>query len=178
MVCCLKKHYDWDQNDQGVVLGAYYYTYAAIQIFAGLLTDKFNVVHLMAGSQVVAIICTLLTPIAASISMSYLVIVRMILGLAHGVTFPSMYNLIENWFTPAETGLAQGLMAGGCDFGTALNSLFTAWISQQDFAGGWPAAFYIIAIINIIFAIIWVTTVTRDPFSNRFVSDYEKRYLS
>lgn len=173
-----EKHFDWNQREQGTILGSYYYTYATIQIFAGLLADKFNVVHLLALSQVIATLCTFAIPVAASYSIYHLVAVRMTMGLVHGVTWPCLYNLIENWFPPTEVGLAQGLAAAGSDFGTALTSVFAAWISTRGIWGGWPAAFYFMGIINLVFGLIWATMITRDPFSNRFVSDHEKQQLS
>uniref|UniRef100_T1KRX7 Major facilitator superfamily (MFS) profile domain-containing protein n=1 Tax=Tetranychus urticae TaxID=32264 RepID=T1KRX7_TETUR len=172
-----KNNFNWDQRDQGYILGAYYYTYTAIQIGAGSLTDKFNAVHVFAGAQVIATICTLITPIAAKMGMYYLIGVRMVLGLIHGTTFPTLYILIAKWFLPSEVGLAQGLMAAGSDAGSAIVLPLTAWISTQSLCGGWPAAFYLVGLINLIFVLTWVFTVTVDPQSNKFVSEYEKHQL-
>lgn len=158
-------------------MGSYYYTYTAIQIYAGNLSDKFNVVHLMTLTQLIVTLCTFITPLAVSFSIYYMITIRMIMGLVQGVTFPCLYNMIENWFPPTELGFAQGLAAAGCDLGSALTSIFTAWISARGIWGGWPAAFYTMGMFNLVFGLVWMAMVTRDPFSNRFVSDYEKRQL-
>ncbi|XP_015784631.1 sialin [Tetranychus urticae] len=169
--------FDWNQHDQGIVLGSYYYTYAPIQIVAGALTDKFDPVHLMIGAQVISTICSFITPYSASMGVFYIAGVRMLMGLVHGVTLPTMYVLIEKWFLPSEIGLAQGLMASGCDFGNAMVTVFAAWISSKSLWGGWPAGFFIMGIINVIFLIVWTVMVSSSPQSNRFVSNYEKNLL-
>ncbi|XP_025017587.1 uncharacterized transporter slc-17.2 isoform X2 [Tetranychus urticae] len=173
-----KSNFNWDQRDQGYILGAYYYTYTAIQIGAGSLTDKFNAVHVFAGAQVIATICTLITPIAAKMGMYYLIGVRMVLGLIHGTTFPTMYILIAKWFLPGEVGLALGLMAAGSDVGSAIVMSVTAWISTLGLWGGWPAAFYLVGLCNLIFLLAWIFTVTVEPQTNKFVSEYEKNQLA
>lgn len=171
-------HFNWNQRDQGIVLGAYYYTYASAQIIAGLWTDKYNNVHLLALTQFLASLCTLVTPLAARASLTCLVIVRMVLGLVHSTIFPSVYSLIDRWFSTTEVSLGQSLVEIGTASGSALSTYFAGWISERNLWGGWPAVFYIIGILNLIFTIIWIILVTHEPQSNRFVSDFEKRQLA
>ncbi|XP_053207125.1 putative inorganic phosphate cotransporter isoform X1 [Panonychus citri] len=146
-------------------------------IISGILTDKFNAVHLMTASQLAAIACTFLCPIAAEYGIIYLVAARMALGLAHGLLFPSCYILMERWLVSTEKAFAQSCVAVGSNFGIVIIMPLTAWLCDNGFAGGWPSAFYVTAAVNILFIIIWIITMTLDPSANRWVSQSEKNFL-
>ncbi|XP_053204770.1 sialin-like isoform X2 [Panonychus citri] len=170
--------FNWNQYDQALVLGGYFYTFTASQLIGGVITDKSNIVILMSLTQAFAAICTLASPIAASISIYCLIAVRALTGLAHGVMLPSCFNLAEHWFPPGEISLVQSLIAVGCNSGTAITLTLTAWLCQSNLWGGWPSAFIIIGIVNLGYAVIFYLTMSNDPQSSRLTSKWEKSYLS
>lgn len=170
--------FDWNQAQQGVIIGSYYYSYTALQISTGFLADKFNVVKLSGLSHLLAALATLAIPLAASTNYYLLVFTRVVLGFVHAPTFPCLYIIFEKWFTPQEKAFAQAIMTVGTNVGVAFVMPITAWLCDNGFAGGWPSAFYSMATANIIFLIIWYTTVTADPNESSLTSDEEKKFIS
>ena len=69
----------------------------------------------------IAIAATLVTPLAANISIYALVLVRIIEGLGEGVTFPAMHAMLAVWVPPQERSRLAGLIYGGAQAGTVLS---------------------------------------------------------
>ncbi|XP_015783959.1 sialin-like [Tetranychus urticae] len=170
--------FDWNQNDQALILGGYFYTFTGSLLLGGIITDKLNIIWLLSITQTITAISTLVTPIAASTSVYLLIVARMIIGLMHGVMLPACFNLIEHWFPTGEIAIAQSLMAVGANFGTAISMPVTAWLCSSNLWGGWPSAFIIFGLINSIFVVILFIGISDGPQSNRWISQYEKDYLA
>ena len=73
-----------------VILGRYVIT----QLPGGRLAEKYGGKRLYGGGVLITSIFTLLTPLAATISLPLFVIVRVIEGFGEGVTFPVMHALL------------------------------------------------------------------------------------
>uniref|UniRef100_T1JWQ3 Major facilitator superfamily (MFS) profile domain-containing protein n=2 Tax=Tetranychus urticae TaxID=32264 RepID=T1JWQ3_TETUR len=170
--------FDWNQAQQGVIIGSYFYSYTAIQISTGFLADKFNVVRLGALSHLLATLVTFIIPFAARANYIPLVILRILLGFIHGPTFPCLYILFEKWFPPQEKAFAQAIMTVGTNVGVAFVMPITAWLCNNGFAGGWPSAFYCMGLANLVFTILYFTTITANPDKSPFVSEEEKKFIS
>ncbi|XP_025017807.1 putative inorganic phosphate cotransporter [Tetranychus urticae] len=154
-----KVRFTWSGEEQGIVLGSYYYGYALVQIISGLLADKYDPVHLAVGTHTLASLLTLLTPYAASNGIISLAIVRGLLGLSH-------------------ISLPLCLMQAGSNIGIALVMPLTAIMCESITLGGWSSAFYFIGLINLILPIIWIKTVTTDPSDHPWISEAEKQLLA
>ena len=64
------------------------------QLPGGRLAEKYGGKRLYGGGILITSIFTLLTPLAATISLPLFVIVRVIEGFGEGVTFPVMHALL------------------------------------------------------------------------------------
>ena len=54
--------FDWDEETQGLILGAFYYGYMISQIPGGILADKYGCKWVLGSSILTAALCTLLLP--------------------------------------------------------------------------------------------------------------------
>lgn len=170
--------FTWSGEEQGIVLGSYYYGYALVQIISGLLADKYDPVHLAVGTHTLASLLTLLTPYAASNGIISLAIVRGLLGLSHAPMLSYLYALYSHWFPLNEISLPLCLMQAGSNIGIALVMPLTAIMCESITLGGWSSAFYFIGLINLILPIIWIKTVTTDPSDHPWISEAEKQLLA
>ncbi|KAK7080765.1 hypothetical protein SK128_016127, partial [Halocaridina rubra] len=92
----------WDENVQGLVLAAYFYGYIVTQVPGGWVAEKFSAKHVFGFGTLAHAILALLSPLAAKGSYIWLVVVRVLMGLAGGVTLPGMHVLIASWAPPQE----------------------------------------------------------------------------
>lgn len=68
------------------------------QLPGGRLAEKYGGKRLYGGGILITSIFTLLTPLAATVSLPLFVIVRVIEGFGEGVTFPVMHALLAQVF--------------------------------------------------------------------------------
>lgn len=170
--------FNWNQDQQGIIIGSYFYSYTLMQISTGFLADKFDVANLTSISHLAVTLLTLLIPIATQTSYYLLIVIRILLGFFHAVIFPCCYIIFEKWFSPQEKAFAQSLMNIGTNIGVISVMPITAWLCENGFAGGWPSAFYSIAAANGFFLILWYTIVTVDPNKSSWISDEEKMSIA
>ena len=76
-----KGEFDWDSQEQGVILGSYLYGNIATQIIGGLLAEKFGGKWVFASGVLLGAVASLFTPLAARAGMGWLIFVRVILGM-------------------------------------------------------------------------------------------------
>ncbi|XP_015783026.1 sialin-like [Tetranychus urticae] len=169
---------DWDQEQQGIVIGSYHYVYTLLQISTGILADKFDAVKLTILSHFFASLATLAFPLAATTSYGLAITLRVLQGLCHAPIFPCCLVVFENWFTPQEKALAIGAMTFAYNLGTAIVMPVTAWLCINGFAGGWPSAFYCMGIANLIYIALLYLTVSSNPNDSRLISETEKTLIS
>lgn len=99
--------YDWDAYDQGLLLGAFYFSYPVAGLLIGIALDRYGIgrwVNLAAFS--VSALAVLFSPLAAaSGKIWWLFGVRLIIGIAQGGIGPNIQRLISKWAPPAELGI-------------------------------------------------------------------------
>ena len=77
------KQFDWNSDQQGLVLGSYFYGYIPTQIIGGIIADKYNPVISYGLGIVIFSFISLFTPIATnSIGIPGMVTVRILCRVA------------------------------------------------------------------------------------------------
>ena len=73
--------FSWDKDLQGLILGSFFYGYICTQIPGGWLAEKFGGKWLFGLGVLGTAILTLLTPVAARLSVGTLLAVRVVEGI-------------------------------------------------------------------------------------------------
>jgi MFS family permease len=73
--------FDWISQEQGVILGAYFYGNIAVQILGGILAEKAGGKWVFGLGIFLGSVGSLLTPVAAKAGIGYIVAARAILGM-------------------------------------------------------------------------------------------------
>ena len=81
--------FDWDKRLQGLVLSSYFVGYLLTNMPGGWLSFKFGSKIVLAVSLFVSSLLTLGLPFAARINVTLLIACRFLIGLSHGVFWPS-----------------------------------------------------------------------------------------
>ncbi|WP_244915099.1 MFS transporter [Rhizobium sullae] len=142
---------------EGLLLSAFFWSYALMQIPVGLLIDRFQARNIIGIATVTWGAFQALG--AASTGWTTLLLTRMGLGVAESPIFPAGAKLNSAWLTPNERGRGAVLLDGGAPLGTALGALIIAGLITLF--GSWQIAF-VIAGVGTMAAGLWAWRVIRD----------------
>ncbi|GFX81580.1 putative inorganic phosphate cotransporter [Trichonephila clavipes] len=143
-VCAINGEFFWTPKLQGVIIGSFYYGYSISQVPGARLAEIYSGKWIFGLGTVISAVLSLLIPIAAYFHIVALIFIRALQGLAQGVTFPAMYNLLGRWIREEEKTLVEAIVISGINIGTVIGMPLAAKLSNSDVFGGWPSAFYVI----------------------------------
>jgi len=149
----------WDKAKLGSVMSATLLGYAAGQIPAGLLIDRFGGVVILAVMCAAWSIATALTPPLFG-WMAALLAVRFLLGFFESVNNPGQTAINTRAFPPSELARAQGLCFAGTQVGPLIASPLIAWLVTVYH---WSYIFYGCAALGLVWVAAWVAYVPRLP---------------
>ena len=108
-------------------------------------------------------------------SFAALILVRVILGLAHGIYHPNLSLLVKNWIPTQERGTANAVIGvGGC-LALVLALPLYSWINYRM---GWEYSFFIPGLLGLLAVIpLGLRWVSDQPDDNPYVSTQEAQYI-
>ena len=106
---------------KGVLLSAFFWSYALMQIPMGILADRLNLRWLYAVSFTLWSISQGLMGLATGLGM--LIAFRMLLGIGEAIYLPGGSKIVSLLFPPAERGLPSGLFDAGTRTGLVLEGV-------------------------------------------------------
>ncbi|MFD4194186.1 MFS transporter [Amycolatopsis thermoflava] len=136
--------------EQGLILSAFSWTYALLQLPAGALIDRFGTRVMFGASVMLWSAFTLTTTLASGFAS--LLGFRLGLGVGESGAYPSSAKAISQWFPRQERGRATAFYDSGARVGSALAVPVVAAITGLF---GWQAVFVIMGTIGILWAVGW-----------------------
>jgi ACS family sodium-dependent inorganic phosphate cotransporter len=170
----MKEHFGWTQTQKGMILSAFFVGYMLCMFVAGMLATRFGGKRVAAVSVLVWSVFTLLTPLAAAMSIPALIGARMAMGMGEAGLFPSTYELFGRWVPRLERARAAGRFMSGIPLGTVIGLAVSAWLVERC---GWSSPFYFFGVIGLAWMLAWILTVRNDPRDDRKVGADERRLL-
>lgn len=119
-------------------------------------------------------VLTLFSPLAANSGVGTLVALRVVMGLAEGVSQPCMHEVWSRWAPPLERSRMASIQYAGCYVGMVI-AMSTCGVLAKTF--GWESVFYVFGVIGIIWYVFWVLIVRESPEKDPWISGEEKRYI-
>lgn len=171
----MAEQYHWSGTTRGWVLSSFFIGYLAGMVPAGWLANRYGGRRVMAVALVGWSCFTLLTPIAAGVSLTTLMFVRIAMGLGEAGSFPSTFNLFARWVPLAERSRASAINLTGIPLGTIF-ALSTTGLLIVHY--GWPSVFYAFGAFGLIFALFWVWLVHASPAAHPTISEGERALLA
>ncbi|WP_053959851.1 MFS transporter [Sulfobacillus thermosulfidooxidans] len=133
----------------GVVLSAFTFGYAILQIPGGWLADRFGARTLLVVALVWWSVFTGLTGLAIGATM--LIVTRVLFGVGEGLENGAQFKLIGDFFTSKERSWANGLFLTAIALGPAFVAPVSTWLLGTV---GWRALFLLFTIPGIIMAVL------------------------
>ena len=171
----MKEQFGWTQTEKGLVLSAFFVGYLLFMFAAGMVSTRFGGKGVLGWSVIAWSVCTLLTPLAAKLSVSNLIAVRIGMGVGEAALFPASYDLFGRWIPPKERAQATARVASGIPVGTVIGLMGSSWLVGH---WNWSAAFYPFGAAGLLWALIWFHRVKNNPTDERRMSRDERALLS
>ena len=135
---------------KGVLLSAFFWSYALLQIPMGVLADRMNLRWLYAAAFTLWSISQGLIGFATGLGT--LILFRMMLGVGEAIYLPGGSKVVSLLFRPAERGLPSGLFDAGTRTGLVVEGVLVPWMLIHY---GWRASFSIVGFAALVWLIPW-----------------------
>lgn len=146
----LSRELTLDPKQMGLLFSSFFFSYAAFQIPAGWLIDRFNVYWVYAIGYLAWSAATALTGFGNSYNL--ILGLRLLLGMAEACAYPSYSKIIAGSFPESARGLPNALIDAGSKLGPWLGLL----IGGNIVAGyGWRVMFFTIGGVSLLWLIPW-----------------------
>jgi MFS transporter, ACS family, D-galactonate transporter len=148
----ISKEFSLEPAIQGLILSAFFWSYAVLQIPGGWLIDRFGPRALITGATVGWGFFQAIAGVATGgIS---LLVSRIGLGAAEAPLFPAGAKLNSIWLSPKERGRGAVLVDSGAPLGAAFGGAIISWLILS--LGSWRSAFVVAGVATIVLgALAW-----------------------
>src|SRR6202167_3862495 len=134
----------------GILLSAFFWVYALMQIPAGWLVDRFDVKWVFAAGFFVWSASTAITGLLHGFVA--LLIIRVILGLGESIAFPSCGKILGTYFRTRHRGFANSMLMVGLALGPALGM----WVGGRAVGRfGWRPFFFLLCLDGFFCLLVW-----------------------
>jgi MFS transporter, ACS family, hexuronate transporter len=140
-----------DNAQLGLLLSAFFWSYALMHIFVGYILDRFNIRYtygLFVGLWSVAQAASgLVTGFAG------LFTARLFLGAFETAGQTGAARIIARILPASDRAFANGIMMSGGSLGAVIAPVLMIWLAQTT---GWRVGFIVLGGIGIVWALVWV----------------------
>ena len=167
----IRKELGIDPVVMGVILGAFFWTYAIMQLPFGWFVDRVGARIALAVAVMWWSIATMLTATANGIAS--LTGYRLLLGVGEAGAYPSGAKINVNWFPRKERAIAASIFDSGSRIGNAL-SLPVVTLIIASF--GWRMSFAVTGLLGVVWVAFWLF-IYRDPEKHKSVTPEQLAYI-
>jgi len=153
----LSKELDLSTSQMGLLLSAFFWTYATSQLIVGPIVDRYPVKWVYAIGFLVWSLAT--AAVGVVYSLPALLALRFVLGLGESVAYPACSKVIVQAFPEARRGFANALVDAGSKAGPGLSTLLGGLAIA---AYGWRGLFIAIGLGSLLWLVPWLLLAPRD----------------
>lgn len=143
----------------GLLFSVFTFGYGLFQLPAGWLGDRYGPRRILTVALLWWSVFTALTSVADRLFVTSLVgiygsfvAIRFLIGTGESAAYPNCNRTIAFWMSPAENGLANGVIWSGTGIGYGVASPLVALIMVRF---GWRASFVVSGMMGVVLAFIW-----------------------
>jgi len=167
----MRGQFGWNQEVTGAVLASFFVGYLLCMLPAGWLANRYGGRRVLVGAVIWWSAFTVLTPIAAVVSINALIAARIGLGMGEAAMMPAAYGLFAIWVPPAERTRATAVLLSGISVGQIAGFAATGELTQQF---GWSVSFYLFGFLGLVWGAIWMKIVAERPSEDLRMSAAER----
>src|SRR3989454_9316965 len=164
----IRRELGLSNTELGILQSAFGYPYLLFQIFGGWIGDRFGPRRTLFACGVIWASATILTGLVGSLLTLFLV--RVLLGIGEGATFPVATRAMQTWTPTGRRGFAQGLTHSFARFGNAVTPPIVAWLILRV---TWRGSFVTLGCLSLGWGIVWVWYFRDVPATHGSVTEAE-----
>ncbi|KIZ47958.1 membrane protein, partial [Rhodopseudomonas palustris] len=168
----LSKELSIPADQMGFILSAFFWSYALLQIPAGLLADRFGQKRGLGASVGLWSFATAATGLATGFYSLFAM--RLGLGVGEAGAYPSNAGIASKWFPDRERATISGLFDSASKFGGAVAMPLIVWLMAMV---GWRMTFVVIGAVGIVWTLIWWLFFTETPEKHPMMNKAELDYI-
>jgi MFS transporter, ACS family, D-galactonate transporter len=158
---------------RGWLNSAVFWSYGIAQMPMGWLVDRYGVKRPYSICFVIWCLAAAATGLVTTLSA--LIVMRLLIGLAEAIVVPATYRYLANNFEENRKGTALGIFSIGGKMGPALGAPIAAWMIV---AYSWKAMFVATGLIGLVWMVPWLLLVRNDHPSREALRAAVKRASS
>jgi len=158
--------------EMGVVMSAFFWSYALLQLPAGFLADRLGQKKVLGFAVLWWSLATAATGIANGFKS--LVALRVALGVGEAGAYPSNAGIASKWFPRSERATVAGIFDSGSKLGGAIAlPLIAAMLTAFD----WKITFALTGLLGLIWYVVWQFTFSDSPRDHKRVNSEELAHI-
>ncbi|XP_050056506.1 vesicular glutamate transporter 1-like [Aphis gossypii] len=167
------KYFEWDEHQQNMAKGSFFWLHMVLQIPGGLLAQKFGAKSIFGYSNGLVALLTCVIPLSAKFNFKALILIRIFQGLIAGLAWPSMQAMTGKWIPPHERSRFVSAYLG-TSVGTAITYIVCGYL--MDWLG-WESVFYITGSIGLLWHVCWTLLIHDSPRTHPTITEKELKYI-
>jgi ACS family D-galactonate transporter-like MFS transporter len=168
----LQSEFHLGAMEMGIVMSAFFWSYALLQLPAGMLADRFGQKIVLGMAVFWWSLATAVTGLASGFKS--LVALRVMLGVGEAGSYPSNAGIATRWFPRQERATVAGIFDSGSKLGGAIALPLIAWLLAVF---DWKVTFAITGALGLVWCVVWVLVFKNSPADHRRVSASELAYI-
>ncbi|XP_028162768.1 sialin-like [Ostrinia furnacalis] len=164
---------NWDDMKMAKLFSAYHIGYCICFPIFHNMGDRLGPTWAVGIAGLTSGVLSCLTPAAAYYHFWAVFAVRIMCGFCAGAMQPSMVQVLRHWVPPTERNHFMWAYCG-ITIGTCSTFLLCAAVHYYS---QWPVGFYVSGGAQVLWATVWVLTVTDYPRHHLYISKEELDYL-
>ncbi|GAA1724561.1 MFS transporter [Isoptericola hypogeus] len=169
----IREEFGLSAEATGLLLSAFFFAYALMQIPGGLLIDKFGPRKMATAATVGWGAATAASGLAGSFVSLF--VARAAIGVAEAPIMPAGGKLNAAWMPPRERGRGATILDAGAPLGAGIGGVAIAWLIAVT--GGWRAAFIVAGIATALFGLLAWWYIRDSPRRHPKVNAAEAAYI-
>ncbi|XP_055604465.1 sialin-like [Uranotaenia lowii] len=166
--------FQWDSKVKGFILSSFFYGYLITMLPGGYIANKLGAHNVYGVGIAVTSLLTLLTPLATTAGAWCLILVRVLVGMFQGVTFPCMHAVWSRWAPPRERSRMVMFSFAGIFVGTILANVLSGVLAKVL---NWQSIFYVFGSVGCIWYLAFLYLIRQSPEDDRFITVGEKEFI-
>ncbi|MDF1797280.1 MAG: MFS transporter [Coxiellaceae bacterium] len=143
-----------DGTSLGVLAACFFYSYLVVQIFSGVILDKYNTKWILIACTAIAAVGSILFSYAHTFETA--AFARILMGIGAAFATVGYMKIATLFFKPEQFGVVGGLLTTGVCLGAVFGQ---APLSLLINTYSWRTAIFIIGVIGFIICIVFACTV-------------------
>lgn len=168
----IQHEYGFTLVQMSLILTSFSWTYAALQVPAGWLAEKFGPRRALAWANLLWSLLTIATPLG--FNMASFVGIRALLGAGQSADWPASVLALKRWFPRQERSKSNSVLLGALYLGPIAAAPATTLVIASF---GWRVAFYGFGLLGVLLGAAWWTWFRDNPRTHPRITQAEAAFI-